>query len=201
MSLGGIQPLRDHAEQRHALATRGILREPPADAGFAVLQAGVPSRPSAEQTGPPGAPVLFPEGILGTTTGAIVSRLWTRKRGGSCTRATSHGTSHGNRYFPRPRPQDRACPSHRLVPKRRTMCTSPRILPLLIRLPPRRCLRQITPYPRRDETSDHPTCPSFVLSINSIGSTDIIIWGRIPPLHTHHVRQTGNQSTMYDFKS
>ena len=29
------QPLRDHGKQRHALPTRGILREPPADAGLA----------------------------------------------------------------------------------------------------------------------------------------------------------------------
>ena len=41
------------------------------------------------------ARVIF--SILNTTTGAIASRLWTRKPGGSCTRATSFGTSRGNR--------------------------------------------------------------------------------------------------------
>ena len=61
MGLGRVQPLRDHGEQRHALPVRGILREPPADAGLAVLQAGIPSRPAAGKTGPAGAPVLFPK--------------------------------------------------------------------------------------------------------------------------------------------
>ena len=51
MGLCGVQPLRNHGEQRHTFPTRDILRGPPADAGFAVLQAGVPS---------PGVPVLFP---------------------------------------------------------------------------------------------------------------------------------------------
>ena len=59
MGLGRIQPLRDHDEQRHALPVRGILREPAADAGPAVLQPGVPSRPAARQTGLTGAPVYF----------------------------------------------------------------------------------------------------------------------------------------------
>ena len=38
-------------------------------------------------------------------------------------------------------------PSHRQVPKRRTTCTFSR--PLLLRPLPRRCLRQLTPHPRR----------------------------------------------------
>ena len=37
-------------------------------------------------------------------------RLWTRRRGWSCTRVTSHGTRHGNRLFPRPRHSDQECP-------------------------------------------------------------------------------------------
>ena len=61
MGFGRVQPLRDYGEQRHALPVRDILREMPADAGLAVLQAGVPSRPAAKQTGPPGAAVLLPK--------------------------------------------------------------------------------------------------------------------------------------------
>ena len=61
VGFGKVQPLRDYGEQRHALPVRGILREPPADAGLAVLQAGIPSRPAAGQIGPAGAPVLFPK--------------------------------------------------------------------------------------------------------------------------------------------
>ena len=59
VGLGMVQPLRDHGEQWYALPVRVILREPPADAGLAVMQAGVPSRPTAGKTGPAGAPVLF----------------------------------------------------------------------------------------------------------------------------------------------
>ena len=59
VGLGRVQPLRDHGEQWYALPVRVILREPPADAGLAVMQAGVPSRPTAGRTGPAGAPVLF----------------------------------------------------------------------------------------------------------------------------------------------
>ena len=40
MGLGKVQTLRDHGEQRHDATVRGILREPPANAGLAVLQAG-----------------------------------------------------------------------------------------------------------------------------------------------------------------
>ena len=56
-----VQLLRDYGEQRHALPVRDILREPPADADLAVLQAGIPSRPAVRQTGPPGAAVLLPK--------------------------------------------------------------------------------------------------------------------------------------------
>ena len=38
-----------------------VLFGPPADAGFAVLQAGVPSRSAAKKNGPPGAAVFFRE--------------------------------------------------------------------------------------------------------------------------------------------
>ena len=48
MGLWMVQPLRDHGEQWHAFPTRDILRGPPADAGFSVLQASVASRPAAE---------------------------------------------------------------------------------------------------------------------------------------------------------
>ena len=54
-----FQPLRDYGEQRHVLPVRDILREPPADADLAVLQAGIPLRPAVRQTGPPGAAVLL----------------------------------------------------------------------------------------------------------------------------------------------
>ena len=64
VGLGRIQPLRDHGEQRYALLVRGIFWEPPADAGLAVLQTGVPSRPAERQTGPPGAPVLLLQFLL-----------------------------------------------------------------------------------------------------------------------------------------
>ena len=43
------------------LSPHEIFREPPVDADFAVLQAGGPSRSAAEQTGPPNAPVFFPQ--------------------------------------------------------------------------------------------------------------------------------------------
>ena len=56
-----VQLLRDYGEQRHALPVRDILREPPADADLAVLQAGMPSRPALRQTEPPGAAVLLPK--------------------------------------------------------------------------------------------------------------------------------------------
>ena len=55
----GLQPLRAHGEQRHAFPARSILRGRIADADLAVLQAGIPSRSTAEQNGPPGAPVFF----------------------------------------------------------------------------------------------------------------------------------------------
>ena len=92
--------------------------------------------------------------ILDTAMGAIASRSWTRRREESCTRATLHGTSRGNRLFPRPRQLDRECPTYHPVPKRRTTCTSSRHLQLLprlppLQLPPRRCLHQLSPHPRR----------------------------------------------------
>ena len=59
VGFGGVQPLRDYGEQRHAFPVRDILREPPADADLAVLQAGIPSHPAARQTGSPGVAVLF----------------------------------------------------------------------------------------------------------------------------------------------
>ena len=94
---------------------------------------------------------------FGYNHGSDCFKVWMRKRGGSCTRVTSHGTSRGNRYFPRPRQQDRACPSHRPMLKCRTTCTSTRLLPLLIRPLPRRCLRQITPpAPLRNPTASSP---------------------------------------------
>ena len=46
----GIQRLRDYGGQRHVLPVQDILREPPADANLAVLQAGIPSRPKANWT-------------------------------------------------------------------------------------------------------------------------------------------------------
>ena len=61
VGFGGFQPLRDHGEQRHALPVRGVLREPPTDAGLAALQAGIPSRPAAGQIGPADASVIFPK--------------------------------------------------------------------------------------------------------------------------------------------
>ena len=64
VGFGRVQPLRDYGEQRHALPVRDILREPPADAGLAVLQAGIPSRPAAGKIEPAGAPVLFPKVLL-----------------------------------------------------------------------------------------------------------------------------------------
>ena len=86
---------------------------------------------------------------------AIASRLWTRTREGSCTRATSHGTSRGNHLFPRPRQSDWECPIYHPVPKRRITCTSSRYMSLLPRLPPllrplqlpsHRCLHQSSPH-------------------------------------------------------
>ena len=61
MGIRGGQPLRDDGEQRHAFPARSTLRGPPADAGLAVLQAGVPSRSTPGENGPPSAPVFFPE--------------------------------------------------------------------------------------------------------------------------------------------
>ena len=60
VGFGRVQALRDYGKQRHALPVRDILREPPAGAGLAVLQASVPSRPAARKTGRSGAAVLFP---------------------------------------------------------------------------------------------------------------------------------------------
>ena len=59
MGFGGVQLLRDYGEWRHAFPVRDVLREPPADADLAVLQAGIPSHPAARQNGPTGAAVLF----------------------------------------------------------------------------------------------------------------------------------------------
>ena len=59
MGFGGVQPLRDYGERRHAFPVQDLLREPPADADLAVLQAGIPSHPTARQTGPTGTAVLF----------------------------------------------------------------------------------------------------------------------------------------------
>ena len=94
--------------------------------------------------------------ILGTITGATVSRSWTRRREGSCTRTTSHGTRRRNRSFPRPRQSDRECLIYYSVPKRRITCISSRHLQLLphlppLQLPPHRCLHQPSPHqhPRR----------------------------------------------------
>ena len=86
-----------------------------------------------------------------------------RRQGGSCTRATSRGTSRGNRSFPRLRQFDRACPSHRPVPKRRTTCTFSRSLHLLLRLLPHRCLRQPTPHPRRYNPPPPDSIPDRVV--------------------------------------
>ena len=47
----GVKLLRDDGEQWHAFRARSIIRGPPADAGFAVLQAGVPSRFPTEENG------------------------------------------------------------------------------------------------------------------------------------------------------
>ena len=58
MGFRGVEPLRDYGERRHAFPVRDILREPPADADLAVLQAGIPSHPTARQTGPIGGYVI-----------------------------------------------------------------------------------------------------------------------------------------------
>ena len=59
MGFGGVQPLRDYGERRHAFLVRDFLREPPADADLTVLQAGIPSHPAARQTRPTVAAMLF----------------------------------------------------------------------------------------------------------------------------------------------
>ena len=59
MGFRGVQPLLDYGEQRHAFSEQDFLREPPADADLAVLQAGIPPYPAARQTGPTGAAMLF----------------------------------------------------------------------------------------------------------------------------------------------
>ena len=61
MGFGGVQPLRDYGERRHAFPVRNFLREPPADADPGVLQAGIPPHPAARKTGTSGAAVLFLE--------------------------------------------------------------------------------------------------------------------------------------------
>ena len=61
MSIRGVQPLRDHGEQRHAFPARSIRWRPPVDAGLAILHAGVPSHSTAEQNGLSGVPVFLPE--------------------------------------------------------------------------------------------------------------------------------------------
>ena len=66
VDIQGVQPLRDDGEQRNAFPAPSILRGPPADAGFAVMQVGVQSCQvgvqscsTAEKNGPSGAPVFF----------------------------------------------------------------------------------------------------------------------------------------------
>ena len=49
MGFGGVQPLRDYGERRHAFPVRNFLREPPADADPGVLQAGIPPHPAARE--------------------------------------------------------------------------------------------------------------------------------------------------------
>ena len=61
MGFGGVQPLRDYGERRHAFPVRDFLREPPADADLAVLQASISPHPAARKTGPTGAAVLILE--------------------------------------------------------------------------------------------------------------------------------------------
>ena len=96
-----VQPLRDYGEQRHALPVRDILREPPADADLAVLQAGIPSRPAVRQTGPPGVAVLLPKFRL-------QPREWLRKdhgRGDGADRALARrdlAPAAGTINFPGP---------------------------------------------------------------------------------------------------
>ena len=61
MGFGGVQPLRDYGERPHAFPVRDFLREPPADADPAALQASIPPHPAVRKTGPSGAAVLFLE--------------------------------------------------------------------------------------------------------------------------------------------
>ena len=104
MGIRGVQPLRDEGKQRYAFPARSVVRGPPVDASFVVLQAGVPLRFTAEKNGPPGAPVLFHElGIL---------------RGGECFKimdgdgralARRHmAPAAGTAYFPGPDSQIRS---------------------------------------------------------------------------------------------
>ena len=61
MGIPGVEPLSADGEHWYTFPARSIVRGPAADAGFAVLQAGVPSRFTAEENGPPGELVFFPE--------------------------------------------------------------------------------------------------------------------------------------------
>ena len=66
----------------------------------------------------------------------VASRVWTRRREGSYTRAMLHGTSREKRVFPRVRQSDREFLMYHPMPKRQRTCTSSRHLQLLPRLPP-----------------------------------------------------------------
>ena len=78
VGIRGVEPLRDDGEQRHTFPARSIIRGPPANANFAVLQAGVQSRFTAEENGPPGAPCFFLNS--NTIVGVTTSGIWTQRR-------------------------------------------------------------------------------------------------------------------------
>ena len=170
MGFGGVQPLRDNGERRHAFPVRTILREPPVGADLAVLQAGIPSHSAARRTGPTGAAVLF-----------LKFRLQPRERlrkdhgrGDGTDRALARrhmAPAAGSVDFPGPDSwvgsasvavryrhagvhtySGRKCISRRPVPPRRSTYIFSLPLPPPLRPLPRRCLRPITLHPRRHET-------------------------------------------------
>ena len=59
--MGRVQPLHDDGERQHAFRALSNLQGLPAVAGFAVFQAGVPSRSPAEKNEPRGLPIILSE--------------------------------------------------------------------------------------------------------------------------------------------
>ena len=94
VGFGRFQPLRDYGEHRHALPVRDILREPPAGAGL-ICKPAYDRVPRQGKLDGQARPCYFLH--YGYNHGSDFMKSWTWRRGGSCTRATSHGTSRGNR--------------------------------------------------------------------------------------------------------